>query len=130
VLFFKPKRKFQENDLDSDQPSQVKRAPRYGSLALVGINGYEGMAVLRNISQSGFRLESKTFVDMDMGAVYVMQITPEASSGISQFEIPVEIRWIESSPEKFIAGFMLTQSSNRLFQKYVEYCSRVSPSAA
>jgi hypothetical protein len=126
MLFFKSKRN-QEDGSNSDQLNPVKRAPRYGSLALVSINGYEGMAVLRNISQSGFRMESKTFVDMNLGSVYVMQITPEPSSGIPSFEIPVEIRWVESSPEKFAAGFMLTQAASRSFQKYVNFRSQISP---
>jgi hypothetical protein len=128
MLFFKSKRN-QEDDSNANQLNPVKRAPRYGSLALVSINGYEGMAVLRNISQSGFRMESKTFVDMNLGDVYVMQITPEPSSGIAQFEIPVEIRWVESSAEKFAAGFMLTQAASRSFQKYVDFRSQVSPRA-
>jgi hypothetical protein len=126
MLFFKSRRKNRRGDTDSAQSGPAERAPRYGSLALVRINGYEGRAVLRNISRSGFRMESKTFVDMDAGTVYAMQISPEPSSGLPQFEISVEIRWIQSSPEKFAAGFMLTQAASRPFLQYVEYQSRTA----
>jgi hypothetical protein len=125
MLFFKSKKSG-----EADSPAAtVNRAPRYGSLALVSVNGYEGAAVLRNVSQSGFRMESKTFVEMELGNVLTMQITPEASSGIKQFEIKVEVRWIQSAREKFSAGFMLVQGENRFFQKYVEFLKDSSRAA-
>jgi hypothetical protein len=95
--------------------------PRYGNLALVSIDGYEGVAVLRNISQSGFRLESKTFVDMESGSVHTMQISPETSSGIRSFEIKVEVRWIQSSREKFSVGLMIIQGESRILHRYIEF---------
>jgi hypothetical protein len=105
----------------STKPSTTERAPRYGSLAMVSIDGYEGMALLRNVSYSGFRMESKTFVEMEVGTIHTMRITPEPLSGIKQFEIKVEVRWVQSLPEKFMAGFMLTQGGNRSFDRYVDF---------
>jgi hypothetical protein len=118
MLFFKPRKK---GEISSGTAAAVERAPRYGSLALVNVNGYEGMAILRNVSQTGFRMESKTFVEMELGSILTMQITPEIHSGIKPFEIKVEVRWIVSTGEKFSAGFMLVQGGSLFFQRYVDF---------
>jgi hypothetical protein len=116
MLFFKPKERIEEKP-----PSIAVRAPRYKSMAVVNINGYEGMAVLRNVSQSGFRMESKTFVEIEVGALYTICITPPPFTGMQNFEITVEVRWIQSSPEKFSLGLMVAQGGNRFFKRYVNY---------
>jgi hypothetical protein len=115
-LFFK-KRKDEENTADE----KTTRAPRYASLAMVNINGFEGQAVLRNVSVGGFCMESKTFADMDVGASYGIRVTPEEHAGISHFELTVEVRWILSSPEKFSVGFRIVQGASRAFEKYVDF---------
>jgi hypothetical protein len=115
-LFFKKK----ENIKDTTSDKAV-RAPRYASLAMVSINGFEGQAVLRNVSMGGFCMESKTFADMDVGASYVIHIAPEKHAGISHFELTVEVRWILSSPEKFSVGFRVIQGNSRAFEKYIDY---------
>jgi hypothetical protein len=117
--FFKFKSK--KKDTASDNQAVVTRAPRYDTLALVSINGFEGVAVLRNVSQSGFRMESKTFVEMESGSVHTMQINPEPLSGLRSFEIKVEVRWIQSALEKFSAGFMILQGESRTLQRYIEF---------
>jgi hypothetical protein len=66
-------------------------------------------------------MESKTFVDMNVGASYIMHITPEKHSERDHFELTVEVRWILSSPEKFSVGFMAIRGNNRAFEKYVDY---------
>jgi hypothetical protein len=67
-------------------------------------------------------MESKTFANMDVGAVYAIYITPEESSGINHIELKVETRWIRSSPEKFAVGFQAVQGEgNHMFGKYVDY---------
>jgi hypothetical protein len=66
-------------------------------------------------------MESKTFVNMDVGSTYTICITPEGSAGINHIELKVEIRWIRSSPEKFAVGFQVAEARNRMFEKYVEH---------
>jgi hypothetical protein len=118
MLFFKSEKK-----KEGGKPSAVPSRPlRYECLLAVGINGYEGRAVLRNISNTGFRLESKTFVEIETGANYFVSISPEA--GVKPFDVGVEVRWMSSSPEKFSMGLMVTQPNNRPFQQYVEYLKK------
>ena len=116
ILFFKKRKKIK--DAASDR---AFRAPRYASFAKVSINGFEGYAILRNVSAGGFCMESKTFVDMDVGASYVIHVTPETHAEKNHFELTVEVRWILSSPEKFSVGFRALQGNNRAFEKYVDY---------
>jgi hypothetical protein len=97
------------------------RAPRYESLAMVNINGYEGAAVLRNVSQSGFRMESKTYVEIETGSSYTIRIDPQPFINMMIFEAVVEVRWAQSSEEKFSLGLMLAQGDNFLFRRYVEH---------
>jgi hypothetical protein len=116
-LFFTKKKNY-----DLGTSKTTSRPPRYTSLALVNINGYEGQAVLRNVSVGGFCMESKTFADMDVGAVYAIHIAPEKSADINGIELKVETRWIRSSPEKFAVGFQVVQGGgNHMFEKYVDY---------
>jgi hypothetical protein len=119
MLFFKSKKDREKEAGDSAQPAA--RAPRYECISMVSINGYEGMAVLRNVSQTGFRMESKTFVEITVGGEYVMRLSPEAAAGMDHFDVKVEVRWAQSLPDKFAVGFLITQTGNRAFQKYVEF---------
>jgi hypothetical protein len=127
MLFFGQKSKDKTGNSKFGGPGANNRPPRYESLARVSVNGYEGMAALKNVSQTGFRMESKTFVEIDLGAEYTMRISPEPASGVGPFEVPVEVRWAQSSPEKFAVGFMVTQAGNRYLQKYVEYLQNRKP---
>jgi hypothetical protein len=117
MFFFKIK----EEEKKEKSVPVVNRAPRYESLAAVNINGYEGMAVLRNISQFGFRMESKTFVEIEVGSVYTIRISPPLFTGIREFDTAVEVRWAQSSPEKFSMGLMIAHGGSRFFQRYANF---------
>ena len=123
-MFFKAK----EKKLTQSKTQDAPRAPRYASLAMVNINGFEGYAVLKNVSIGGFRLESKTFVDMDVGNAYVIQITPEKESAIDKFELHVTVQWAQSSAEKFAVGFSISRGGGRPFERYIEFLkTQLSP---
>jgi hypothetical protein len=117
MLFFKSAKKTEAEN----SSAVLTRPPRYECLATVSINGYEGLAVLRNVSESGFRMESKTFVEIETGSSYVIRISPEPFTGVKPFEVTVEVRWAQSSPEKFSLGLMVIQTNSRSFQRYVDY---------
>jgi c-di-GMP-binding flagellar brake protein YcgR len=118
VLFSKIKKK----PVPEKAQVQAPRPPRYRCVARVGINGFEGEAVLRNISSGGFLMESRTYATITVGEHYTMQIKPEAASGVQLFELGVEVRWIQSSETKFSAGFLVvTPPANRALEKYLDY---------
>jgi hypothetical protein len=116
-MFFKAK----ERKLSQSKTHDAPRAPRYASLAMVSINGFEGCAVLRNVSIGGFRMESKTFVNMDVGNSYAIQITPETESNIGKFELHVVVQWVQSFAEKFAVGFQISQGGGRPLERYIEF---------
>jgi hypothetical protein len=98
------------------------RLPRYSTVARVSINGFEGTAVLRNISEGGFRLESKTYAAITPGEHYTMRISPEESSGIPHFELEVEGRWIRSAEHSFNAGFLIVKTpAGRVMERYMDH---------
>jgi hypothetical protein len=98
------------------------RAPRYGCVVKVGINGFEGEAVLKNISVAGFRMESRTYVTIGVGEYYVMQIKSDTASNLRPFELGVEARWVQSAETNFSAGFLVVKPpSDRSFERYVDY---------
>jgi hypothetical protein len=116
-MIFKDKQK-----IDKPSPKENPRPPRYTSIARVGINGFEGEAVLRNVSTGGFRMESRTYAAIGLGEHYVMQIKPEAVSDLRPFELEVEVRWIQSTETSFNAGFLVTKPpADRSFEKYIDY---------
>jgi hypothetical protein len=107
---------------DKPAPKESSRPPRYTTVARVGINGFEGEAVLRNISTGGFRMESRTYAAIGVGDRYVMQIKPEAASNLRPFELEVEVRWIQSTETSFSSGFLVIKPPiDRSFEKYVDY---------
>jgi hypothetical protein len=107
---------------DEEEESLVSRAPRYDSLALVRVNGFEGQALLKNVSVTGFCMQSKTYANFTPGNKYTMQIFPEKSTGLRTIETEVEVRWIRSEVSKFEVGFLITQlAAGREMEKYVDY---------
>ena len=109
----------QKRKLLHAKQGEAPRQPRYASLALVHINGFEGYAVLRNVSTGGFRMESKTFVDLETGNACSIRITPEAETGIGPFTLEVNVQWIQSAAEKFAAGFRVVHGNIRPLEEYV-----------
>jgi hypothetical protein len=98
------------------------RAERYDCVVKVGINGFEGEAILRNISSGGFLMESRTYAAITVGGHYTLQIKPYANSGLKLFELEVEVRWIKSTETKFSAGFLvIIYPADRSFDKYLDY---------
>jgi hypothetical protein len=123
-MFFKTKEKKapeKKNAAADSQEGPSTRAPRYRSIARVSINGFEGEAVLRNVSIGGFRMESRTYVAMQVGEQYTMRIQPEASANVKAFELDVEVRWIQSGETSFAAGFLvISVPAGNFYEKYVD----------
>jgi hypothetical protein len=112
----------QKTDVDHFSPRPNPRSPRYVSVARVCINGFEGEAVLRNISIGGFRIESRTYASITVGEHYVMWIRPEAVSKLSSIELEVEVRWIQSTETNFSAGLLVVkQPVDQSFAKYIDF---------
>jgi hypothetical protein len=129
-MFFK-KQKETPDRASSGGDSVAPRAPRYSTVARVRINGFEGEAVLRNISVGGFRMESRTYAAIVLGDRYTMQIAPDASVGIKAFELDVEVRWVRSTESSFNAGFLVVKSPlDRSLEKYIDYVTRHNPVTA
>jgi hypothetical protein len=117
MLFKKTERP--ENGEDS---TDNRRMPRYSSFAHVRINGFEGQALLRNINQGGFRMESRTYAAITLGEHYIMEIAPEASTNIRPFSLEVEVRWVQSTEKNFNAGFLIVKPpTDRSLEKYIDY---------
>ncbi|MDR3200699.1 MAG: PilZ domain-containing protein [Spirochaetales bacterium] len=123
-MLFSKKQKQKEKDEEAIAP----RAPRYNSLAAVRINGFEGMALLKNISMSGFCMQSKTFADFTPGEKYDLTITPESSTSLRPIEMVVQARWIRSEVSRFEVGFqaeigfhVANAAANRELERYIEY---------
>jgi hypothetical protein len=115
MLFAKSKEKV--------EAAPVSRPPRYDCVARISINGFEGEALLRNISAGGFLMESRTYAAIGVGDYYTMQMKPEADSGINNFELTVEARWIRSVETRFSAGFLVVNNNSvgRSFERYIEH---------
>ncbi|MDR1933867.1 MAG: hypothetical protein LBQ57_13715 [Spirochaetales bacterium] len=117
MLFFKSA----EKPVQTVAPAPP-RAPRYTSVARVRINGFEGEAILRNISSSGFRMESRTYASITVGEKYSMEIQPEANAGVKAFGLDVEVRWVQSTETNFSSGFFIIRPPiDKSLEKYINY---------
>jgi hypothetical protein len=118
MAFFKKRKDSPQND-GAQMPS---REPRHSCIASVRINGFEGEAIITNISPSGYCMESKTYAALAPGERHVMRLQPEASSNLRAFDMEVEVRWIKSSETRFSAGFLiLERPADRSLEKYIDY---------
>jgi hypothetical protein len=119
MLLFKKKAKPEEVRASS---GPNPRQPRYDCVANVKVNGFEGQALLRNVSIGGFRMESRTFAAMQPGEQFTMQIAPLPETGIAPFEVKVEVRWVKSDVSSFNVGFLIVNpASERFLTKYIDY---------
>jgi hypothetical protein len=105
-----------------ENSAENRREPRYSTWSQVKINGFEGQALLRNINQGGFRMESRTYAAISVGEHYMMQITPESAAAIPPFNLEVEVRWVQSTEKSFNSGFLITNPSpDKSLEKYINY---------
>jgi hypothetical protein len=124
-MFFSKKKKKNE-----EEEGLAPRAPRYDSLAAVRVNGFEGQALLKNISITGFCMQSKTFANLTPGKQYTMYISPEASTGLATIEVEVEVRWIRSEVSRFDVGLLIAKPLlNKTMDTYINYL-KMNPSPA
>jgi hypothetical protein len=84
--------------------SDLRRTQRYSSIAGISVNGFEGKALLKDISNTGFCLESATCVNMSPREQYTVKIIPEPDTGVKPFDVVVEVRWVRSTEDKFETG--------------------------
>jgi hypothetical protein len=121
MLLFKKK----EKEASAQAVDKSPRQPRYDCIAYVKVNGFEGQAVLRNISIGGFCMESRTYAAMQPGEQYAMEISPPQETGITPFEVKVEARWVKSDVASFNVGFLISDPrGERFLAKYIDYLKR------
>ncbi|MDR0707273.1 MAG: bacteriohemerythrin [Treponema sp.] len=113
---------------DGGEPLQSRRAKRYDCKARISIKGFEGIAALKDINDSGFCMMSKTYITIAPKEALTIRITPESVTGIGAFDIKVEVRWIKCSPTLFMAGFLIKEKSgSKLFQQYIDCLTKNHP---
>jgi hypothetical protein len=112
-----------KNEENSATVKIISRPLRYdNTMARIAINGFEGEALLKNISVGGFCMESRTYAALGVGEQYIINITPENNSRLSSFDLEIEVRWIKSTEKNFMTGLLIINpSSNRSLEKYIEY---------
>jgi hypothetical protein len=109
-----------------DSSGKNPRAPRYDCMARISIKGFEGEAVMRNVSPGGFRMESRTHREISVHTLCSVRVDPEDGSGIQTFELEAEVRWVLSNEDGLSAGFMVPAAESGkiapgTFESYVEY---------
>jgi hypothetical protein len=112
----------QKQDPAKKTPSAENRKyPRYRSLASLSINGYEGRAILKDISTGGFSMQSRTFVSLTPGTEYAMRISSE-NQHIDPFELVGSVCWVRSDVSRFEAGFVIVKSPpGTTLGEYINY---------
>jgi hypothetical protein len=90
-----------------DSPGKTPRAPRYDCMARISIEGFEGEAVMRNISPGGFRMESRAHREIAVHTLCSVRIDPEDGSGLQTFDLEAEVRWVQSNEDILSVGFMV-----------------------
>ncbi|MDR0556545.1 MAG: PilZ domain-containing protein [Treponema sp.] len=96
---------------------------RYRTIARARLPGVsEEDALLKDFNITGCKIETTVHIELTRGAVYTIEVLPEAISKISKFEVHGEARWIKTNGDSYEAGFMITASPGKKeFQRYVDY---------
>ena len=98
-----------------------RKAQRYSSKAGICINGFEGEALLKDISSTGFCLESATSIIIEINGQYKVKVTPESKLGIKPFEVLVSVQWVRNSEDSFEMGLRIVKGPmGQAFKQYME----------
>jgi len=106
---------------DQQAVFQKRKAPRYALNATVTVDGFDGEGELENISTSGCRMDSSTYVNLIPDEVYQVTITPSPRDNIKPFRLKLKASWTKSSELLFQAGFTLASGyHNTEMERYVK----------
>ncbi|GHU29333.1 hypothetical protein FACS1894172_00220 [Spirochaetia bacterium] len=102
-----------------------RKGERYISRGHLKINGFEGQALLRDISWSGCLMESAFYINIKEGEVYTISVEPEHSQGVV-FDMQVKVRWTKNTPDSSSAGleFVNQSASDKQIKQYLEYLNK------
>jgi hypothetical protein len=102
-----------------------RKSVRYPAHARARIPAaFTGEAFLRDISITGCCIECTTNIDIKANLSYKIEISPEASAEIGNFEVTAESRWVRTGGYSCEVGFRIIASpKGKLFQRYVDYLS-------
>jgi hypothetical protein len=100
-----------------------RKSVRYLSHARARITGvFEGEALLKDLSVTGCCIECTMVVDIKPNVVYKIEILPEDTSNIGNFDLKAEARWTRMGGYSCEVGFLVVSSpKGKLFQRYVDY---------
>ena len=100
-----------------------RKNPRYPTEARASITGFmEGENLLKDLSISGCCVECHTVMEIKPGIQYGMEIEPERSSHIGNFQLQVEQKWIRVADNLTEIGFLILASpKGKQFQHYIDY---------
>jgi len=100
-----------------------RKTPRYQTLAHARIPGITGgEIILKDLSVTGCSVECTAIADIMPDTQYQIEIIPEITSQIGNFELTVEPKWVRSCEYSSEIGFFIIASpKGRKFQRYVDY---------
>jgi hypothetical protein len=112
----------EKENTPGDSSGKPPRAPRYECMARISIEGFEGEAVMRNVSPGGFRMESRVHREIAVHTLCSVRVAPEDGSGIQAFDLEAEVRWVRIDEDSLSAGFMVPgKVAEESFESYVTY---------
>ena len=104
-------------------PQDKRKNRRFQSIANARIDGITyGEILLKDLSITGCCLESTVFLDIKPGSRHIIEIIPEKTAKIGNFELSAESVWIHSGGYSTEFGFFILESpKGKLFRRYVDY---------
>ena len=102
-----------------------RRSPRYRASARAHIRGImDGENLLKDISLTGCCVESPVNADIQPGIQYQLDIEPEKSASVGNFQLLVEQKWKRPGEISTEIGFLIIASpKGKQFQLYIDYLS-------
>jgi hypothetical protein len=82
----------------------------------------ETEASLHDLSQSGLRIKSDGFIDIEPNSPYVIAIIPEEETNLEEFKLEIEARWVKLNKHKMESGFsVIVPFDQKEFKEYLNY---------
>ena len=104
---------------------ELRKSPRFTTLAHARIPGVmEGENPLKDISITGCCVECQAGVVIKPDAQYELEIVPEKTAMVKNFNLAVEQKWMRPGEKGTEIGFIIVASpTGKQFQHYIDYLS-------
>lgn len=106
--------------METNKRAKVRKHGYAKLLTVSGVPGY-----MRDLAEKGFRAELMEYVDWHQGITQKIKVLPYEESGIDQFKVIIEVRWVKQREPTCSVGALIKEfpeeSDRKCFEELLLY---------